>query len=191
MLNFFHYRRSSKANSRDFDFFPRVYHKQSEQPRNSMDAKLIHPLVDEEGTDERRYYRSAEFQQALLEDQIERSLTSPIERAEPLQETGRLERRMSRLLLHRRSTAASLPFPDQDMERAQVDENKDIDKPAEEEVPPSAYNMDDVPSTTHGPDSGALSSDGSGSEPSRSSSRPKVRRNSISPLIDFVRGKKE
>ncbi|KAF2167940.1 hypothetical protein M409DRAFT_22085 [Zasmidium cellare ATCC 36951] len=186
MFSFLH-RRLSKTEAGDTDFFARLHHKHA-QPRNSSERHQLDPLLNEEGTDESRYYRTAEFQQALLEDQIERSLTPPLEQGQSHEDTGRMSR-----FLQRRSTVASksslvLPFFDQDMERAKQ-EGKDKHR-AEDNIPPPASDIE-VPPASHRPDSGAVSSDGSSSQPSRSSSRPSIHKHGIAPLIDFARNKKK
>lgn len=187
MFKFLH-RRSSKTDSNDMDFFARLHHKHA-QPRNSSERQQLNPLLNEEGTDESRYYRSAEFQQALLEDQIERSLTQPLEQSQTQDDTGRMTR-----FLQRRSTIASksslsLPFFDQDAERAKQ-ENLEKRR-AVEEIPPPPADDFEFPPTSHAPDSGAASSDGSSSQPSRSSSRPSIHKNGVGPLISYVRNRDE
>ncbi|KXS98670.1 hypothetical protein AC578_10061 [Pseudocercospora eumusae] len=71
-------------------------------PRHSSERRQIEPLIQDFETDQSRYYRSTEFQQALLEDQIERSLTPPAKEAD-VDDIGR----SSRYRLSRRSYAAS------------------------------------------------------------------------------------
>lgn len=186
MLDFLR-RRSSKTESSDADFFARLHHKHA-QPRNSSERHRLDPFLNEEGTDERRYYRTAEFQQALLEHQIERSLTPPLEQSQPQDDTGRMSRFLQRRSTVMSKSSLSLPFFDQELERAK---QEDKDKHRAEDDIPEATDDIDVPSASHRPDSGALSSDGSTSQPSRSSSRPSIHKHGIAPLIDFARNNKK
>lgn len=145
--------------------------------RNSSEHRGLNPLMDEEGTNECRYYRSAEFQQALLEDQIARKLAPPVEPEE--QETGRLSRYLKRRSTMR-SSKASLPLFDFEADRAK--------QAAETEVlPPPAFEAVDVPPSQ--PIEGSVaagstdSSSSARSAHSRKSSRLSVHLKSIGSLI--------
>ncbi|KAF2210737.1 hypothetical protein CERZMDRAFT_99345 [Cercospora zeae-maydis SCOH1-5] len=72
--------------------------------RNSIDRHSLQPLLPDHGTDERRYYRSAEFQQALVEHQMQRTQTPPLP---PSPATEQTRHRLSRYSFRRQSTAGS------------------------------------------------------------------------------------
>lgn len=75
------------------------------QPPVSPDSPSLTPMPRDTRKDERRYYRSAEFQQALLEDRLQQEFVLQT----PVEPSSRVSNRFSRHPSRRKSIAMSLP----------------------------------------------------------------------------------
>ncbi|CAK3919631.1 Hypothetical predicted protein [Lecanosticta acicola] len=161
------------------------FEKEPPQPRReSLEREHLDPLMDEEGTNETRYYRSAEFQQALLEDQIARKLTEPCEPVEQ-ERTGRTSRYLTRRGTMRSSKSSLALF---DLEDARARQASEVEIPSPP-LPP-AYELV-VPPSQPTESVAAGSTDSSNSE---RSSRPRgfsvYLMKGLAPLMSFAARKK-
>lgn len=165
-----------------------LFEKEPHRPhRNSSERHCLDPLMDEEGTNETRYYRSAEFQQALLEDQIARRLTPPAEPAEQ-QDNGRMSKYLNRRSTLR-SSKSSLALFDLEEERAK--------HAAETETPPPPAYDAVVQPPNQEPSEESVTTEPSESNantlapaPMKASRRASVYLKGIAPRLSFV-GKKD
>lgn len=168
---------------------------QDRKLRTSTDKQSLRPMLDDTGTDERRYYQSAEFQKAMLERQLQRkfALRSPIEPAE--EDTHRL----SKSSLKRRGTAASIcsrSFAMLDMTR-EVPEDRQPEageareeRGGEPEIPSSPY-LAIVPMDYTVPSSNASNSSSEVKpQKSRKHRLPRIHLSSTGPFVSFARSMK-
>ena len=164
-----------------------------EKRRGSIEKQRLDPLMDESGADERRYYRSAEFQQALLEAKIERDL-APVET--PIEDNKRQSwhRRLStigRMNTRASQSASSLPMFDYEAERLrQLEEARSEQPPPDVELPSPA--VEAVAPPEHVPDANRdESTDGSHSSTEQSHqrrrSRPRINKDGLAPLFQRAR----
>lgn len=167
---------------------------QDRKQRTSTDRQSVHPMLDDTGTDERRYYRSAEFQQALLEHQLQRDFPpqSPVEAAG--------DDNPSRYSLKRRSTRASMmssrTFAMLDMtQEVPEDRRPEAGEAREElggepEMPSSPYSA--IVPMEHTVPSSNDSNASSESEPQKQRKHrlPRIHLSGTGPFISFARNKK-
>ncbi|EME41464.1 hypothetical protein DOTSEDRAFT_73772 [Dothistroma septosporum NZE10] len=172
-----------------------------EKPRGSIEKQTLGTVSDETGTDERRYYRSAEFQQALLEARIERDLAAA---ETPIEDNKRQSwhRRLSTIAMgntRASQSASSLPMFDYEAERVrQLEEARSELPPPDGKLPSPAAEV--VAPPEDGPDINRNgSTDGSNSSEQshqRRRSRPRIHKDGLAPLLQrarnsFYGGKKD
>ncbi|KAI5360575.1 hypothetical protein Slin15195_G084940 [Septoria linicola] len=163
--------------------------------RNSIDRHSLRPLLDDYGTDEKRYYRSSEFQRALLEDQIQQSFT-PSPTVEPAPEENQ---RLSRYSLKRRSTAASkssLSLGMLDMTREVPEDRRSEEREEREqrggepEIPSSPYAS--IVPIEHKASESTTSDQSSEPEPEPAPKHrvPRIHLSGVGPLLSRVRSRR-
>ncbi|KAK4620207.1 hypothetical protein CLAFUW4_11333 [Fulvia fulva] len=183
---------SSHRPSRSQDWAHFNIERNIEKPRGSIERQRIDPLMDECGTDERRYYRSAEFQQALLEAKIERDLASvesPIE-DNKRQSWHRRSSTIGRMNTRASQSASSLPMFDYEADRIrQLEEARSEQPPPDVELPSPGGEA--VAPPEHVPDLNRdESTDGSNSSEQshqRRRSRPRINKDGLAPLFQRAR----
>lgn len=156
------------------------------QKRKSGGQQCISPLSYESWTDENRYYRSAEFRQALLQQENERS--SLLANRTSSEDTGRRSR------YHRSKSTSAPRKPNSHLASDNEADNVPRflpDNSTQTEASPPAYDTTEAPSPAYSTSNKSLATEESHLEqPKGKATRPRILTEGISPLVQFARSKK-
>lgn len=162
----------------------------SAQRRNSNERHSLKPWEaeqEDEETSSKRYYRSADFRKALLEDHIQQSLTPPA--PEPASGAGR---RKSRHGLYRRSTTLSKSSLSSII--GLQNEPKSQEQPVEQTSEDEAHSpVSDDLNNTPAPETkdSTESTEQKTTEPERRFHLPKIHLDRVSPFGHFSRAQRK
>lgn len=161
----------------------------SRQPRKSCENRCLSPLLDEGATKEGRYYRSAQFQQALIEQEDERG--SLMAHRTSREDIGRRSR------YHRQNSNPDAEEPDPNF-ASNPEESNQVprflpDTNAQAEVPWTACDANEISASSPTYSTSNSNSAAPKPEPDEQQlepNRPRILIDGVGPLVSFARNRK-